>query len=238
MKFDSKLEANRKQMSTDSTTAVTGWRPWQAWNLNRNPFGELTRSERAELAVLLDDLEQQSTPGDFQAWQFIGKCGRGKTSQMLGLQRRWSDSAYVYMPVDGPCPDIPVARPLLIDEFQRVPRRIRTQLIRSGLPLVLGTHRDMSRSLRGAGYRVRTIRLGHQNTADHLCKVLNRRIEHCRLFEGPVPKIRRRTAEDLIRRFGSDLRAIENHLYEWTQAQAFLPRPTDHGQMQFDGDFE
>ena len=147
----------------------------------------------------------------------IGDCGRGKTTRMLTLAARLPDSGYVYLPEDGPCPAIPNSRPLLIDEAQRLPRRVRNLVFRQKLPLILATHDDLGRPLRHFGYSVRTIRIGCENTPELVCRMLNRRIEASRLAAGSIPQILLHEVEYLTKRFGSNVRAMEHFLYEQVQ---------------------
>jgi len=164
------------------------------------------------------------------AVQWIGKCGRGKTSQLLGWSARIPTSEYVYLPEDGPCPAIPSGEPLIIDEAQRLPRRIRRDIFSSGLPLVLATHRNLSMALRRYGYEVCTVQLGRSTSAPHVQTLMNTRLEYCRKSFGPLPQLSLEDACWLIRRFGSDIRAMENHLYDQVQTQAY-----NDGEMQFTG---
>jgi len=213
---------------------VESWQPWHRFNLSRNPFGELTRDERAESAILDDSILTSIIAERFHATQWIGKCGRGKTSALLALWRQMDDASYVLLPEDGPCPAIPSGSPLMIDEAQRLPRSVRRSIFASGLPLMLATHRDLSRPLRQAGYQVHSIRLGDAPSPTVVRRILNRRLEHCRLGPGPIPQISLGETRQLTRRFGSDIRAIEHDLYERVQSQAFpSTSPPDHAQMQF-----
>lgn len=204
------------------------WLPWAWCNLSRNPFGELTPQERVELAVVdvaaIADRVQQR----YAAVQWIGGCGRGKTTRMLVLRQVLSDSTYVYLPEDQPCPSIPAGNPLLIDEAQRLPRRIRRKVFSAGIPLVLATHRDLGRALRRAGYSVHTEQIGRGNDAALIHQVLNRRVQASRLADGPIPQLTLKQAAVLARRFGSDIRGIEAYLYEQVQRQVF-----SHGEMRF-----
>jgi hypothetical protein len=154
-----------------------------------------------------------------QALQLVGDCGRGKTTRMLVLRRRWAGSSYVYLDEDEPCPPIPRGDPLLIDEAQRLPRRVARQVFSSGLPLVLATHHDLGRSLRRFGYVVQTICIGETNTPELVRDLLNRRIEASRVSPGPVPSISLSQARHLLDQFAGDLRAIEHFLYERVQTQ-------------------
>lgn len=188
--------------------------PYARLNLRRNPFGELTRDERAELAVvdvdfLLTELAQGRT-----ALQFLGPCGRGKTTHLLALGRALPGVIYVYLPEDGPQPRIPPTRPLLLDEAQRLGRWQRRWVFGQTGPLVLGSHEDHSEELTRAGYRVVTEHVAHAVHAGRLRQLLNRRIEASRAGPGPLPWIDETRAAELHGRFGADIRQIERVLYD------------------------
>lgn len=217
------------KVSHDCDQSRHDWLPWSWCNLGRNPFGELLRDERINLAVVDVDSIAAAVHSPSMAVQLIGDCGRGKTTRMLVLAEAFEDSAYVYLPEDEPCPAIPNGMPLLIDEAQRLPRSVRRQVLASGLPLILATHRDFRRPLRRAGYRVQTHQIGMTNDALLVHEVLNRRIEASRLDScGEVPVLSIDDATLLVQRFGSDIRAIESYLYEVVQSQVF-----SHGEMRF-----
>ena len=44
------------------------------------------------------------------AIEFIGDCGRGKSTRLRWLQSRLPQSTYVYLPEDAPVPAIPDRR--------------------------------------------------------------------------------------------------------------------------------
>ena len=218
---------------------------WPAANLFRNPFGEVTRSERAELAVVPvaeifaaigEPTGGEPTGGDapikfrpWSAYQMIGECGRGKTTRMLAITKAFPSSSYVYLPEDQPCPTIPTGEPLLIDEAQRLPWRVRRKVFASGATLVLATHQDLSTALRRAGYTVTTEKIGLSLSAGQLTEILNRRIVASRRdHRQPVPCISHEDADALIRRFGTDVRGIESYLYDIVQSQV-----NHHGEMRF-----
>ena len=48
---------------------------------------------------------------------------------------------------------------------------------------------------------------------EHLELIINRRIEHARRSEGPMPRLANGASRVLIERFGDDVRAIEHYLY-------------------------
>jgi hypothetical protein len=208
-----------------------GWSQnhWSRSNLSRNPFGELTRAQRVELAIV--DVEQLSglVPADRIAVQLMGGCGRGKTTRLLALAAHLPESSYIYLPEDGPCPPIPAGRPLLIDEAQRLPRRVRRDILMTGLPLILATHRDLSQVLRRFGYTVHQESIDEGNTPDLLCRVLNRRIESARLSAAPLSLVSLEMARQLSAHFGTDIRAVESYLYDRVQLQVI-----QHGEMRFD----
>ena len=135
---------------------------------------------------------------------------------------------YVYLAEDAPCAAIPYGRPLLIDEAQTLPRGVLNPVVWSGLPLVLATHRDLSRQLRKAGYDVHTQQIGNTNDAATIHRIFNRRIEASRLNDGPVPTFTLQQAVKLCDRFGSDIRSMESHLYEIVQRQGY-----GNGEMRF-----
>jgi hypothetical protein len=195
--------------------------PYNRYNLRRNPFGELTRAERAELAVVdtarwLDELSRPAT-----ALQFVAPCGYGKTTHLLALARDLPRAAYIYLPEAGPRPTIPRTRPLMIDEAQRLGWRERRCAFRLGGPLVLGTHRNLEPWLRRAGLVVITVDVGSQQTPERLERMLNRRIEASRLAaSGPIPCIDRQFACALLDQFGFNTRRIEHYLYDQFQDAA------------------
>ena len=206
---------------------MTHWLPWAKFNLRRNPFGELSQAERIELAVVdVSELTEHLAP--YVAVQLVGGRGRGKTTRMLKIASQFPESWYVYLPETGRCPAIQEGRPLLIDEAQRLSRAACRAVFSTGLPLVLATHRGLQRRLRRYGYRVYSKRIGDGNTPELVFQALNRRIEASRLHAGPVPGLSRCVAKRLVMQFGSDLRAMESHLYERTQIQVL-----QHGEVQF-----
>lgn len=212
------------------------WLPFSQWNLRYNPFGELTAAERAHVAVFDPDPFLEMLKHDRAAVQFIGDCGRGKTTRLLSIRHRFgSAAAFIYLPA------LATVTPrwwqqlwrlhgelLIIDEAQRIPWPLRTRIFRRGLPLALGTHRDLRRPLERAGYRVITVPVGPGNNAEHVRQFANARLAAARLAPGAVPQLSAAEAQQLSSRFGDDLRAIEQFLYHQVQHQA-----GGNGQMRF-----
>jgi hypothetical protein len=192
--------------------------PYARFNLRRNPFGELTRQERAELAVvdMAPWLELLGQPD--AAIQFLGPRGNGKTTHLLALERSLPSATYVYLPEDEPLPPIPDQRPLLIDEAQRLTASQRRRAFRVGGPLALGTHDDLNADLRRYGFtRVITVDVARTHSPHHLADLLNRRIEASRLGNASVPRVDLTHAVTLLRNWGTNIRQIEQHLYDQFQ---------------------
>ena len=195
------------------------WLPFAEYNLWRNPFGELTREERVELAIISKQELALCILKQLEAVQLIGECGNGKTTRMLTFHRQLSNSSYVYLPEDQPCPKIPMGNPLLVDEAQRLPRKKIRELFSTGVPLILATHSDLGKSLQRYGYSVKTITIGEANSPEHIQTVLNRRIQASRLGPGPLPEIDEQEASRLHQAHGTDIRSIERELYHQFQNQ-------------------
>ena len=206
--------------------------PFARLQLFRNPFGELTRQERADLAIVdLDDCLKW-LQRDRAALQILGPCGHGKTTHLLALERGLVGSAYVYFPEDGQQPALPAARPLLVDEGQRLGWRRCREMLRGRGPLVIGTHVDLSAKLRRAGFLVRSLDLAKPLDARRLQSILNRRIA-ASAVDNPSPSaeaveshyLQRAEVVALQGQFGSNIRLIEHHLYEAFQRFAEKGEP-------------
>jgi hypothetical protein len=101
---------------------------------------------------------------------------------------------------------------LFLDELQRAPRRRRMQLFRRKGCFAIATHQDHTPELAAAGLAVYTTRLEGLE-AEEVIRLIARRIEWARRGPGPVPVVGPAAVQTLIRRHGSDLRAIECDLY-------------------------
>jgi hypothetical protein len=219
---------------------ATGWQsPYWRYGLSRNPFGELTRGQRAELAVVDATrwLEQLRQPRF--ALQFLGPCGHGKTTHLLALEKLLPQSAYVYFPEEGDQPPLPRVRPLLVDEAQRLKFWRRRQLVSRPGPLVLATHVDLSPHLQRGGFAVETVDLAAPQTAQRLLEILAARIAAARLpnssqagTPADAANITLTIALDQVvawqQRFGSNIRALEEFLFEDLQRSVQENRPWPH----------
>lgn len=187
-----------KHETPHQTRAFMRKSPYARYHLFRNPFGELARHERAELAVIdlqdcldwlvkpvldgtpiSDDAIAHRCPTHRRMLQIIGPCGHGKSTHLLAIENalaKLQPVQYVYFPEDGAQPPLPHVRPLLVDEAQRMNRtRLRT-LLRGDGPLALGTHCDMELRFRRAGFAVKTINLDQPITPQRLQSMLNARV--------------------------------------------------------------
>lgn len=198
--------------------------PFAHLNLRRNPFGEPAPEERAALAVAeVEPWAARLARGRF-ALQLVGECGRGKTTHLLALHARFPGAPLVRLG-----PDLPLAvapGPLVfVDEAQHLPPRRRAALFRACGALALTTHEDLAPELRAAGLEVETVRLSGLDPA-RLEAILTRRLEWARRGPGPIPTLAPGACERLVARFGDDVRAIEDHLYEQVQ-RLEAPGPLD-----------
>mgnify|MGYP000500927329 CR=1 FL=1 len=195
--------------------------PFVHLNLRRNPFGEFDRDERKALAVVeLDDLTlHMDRPGKV-AIQFLGPQGRGKSTHLLALHRLHEAAPYTQLYVDEEV-EVPPGDVQFIDSFDLWPTRRRRRALRAVHRLACTTHVDLRPELQSMGFDVVTRRFGAASRT-HLHglvrSVMERRIEHCRRREGPVPHLDDVDVARLIALFGDDIRAMEHHLYDLFQA--------------------
>jgi hypothetical protein len=172
---------------------------------------------RADLAVVdIDEIVSQLRSPRF-AVQFLGDCGRGKTTHLLAIRASFARAPYMHIAEGQRVRELPEARagvPIFLDELQRLPRNLRRKLPAGKNPLAVGTHKDLQRALVRAGYEVRTVRPAGLLDAARIKRIFERRIEHARRSPGALPAIRGETIADLLRRYGSNVRGMEHEMYE------------------------
>jgi len=191
--------------------------PFEHLNLRWNPFGEPEFSERRELAVVdVQDLANHIRTGRV-AVQFLGGKGRGKTTHLLKLHGWFRETPYVHFAEDEPTPTIPRSSILFIDECQRLSRWRRARLFRAVRSIGLTSHVDHSKQLRRAGLTPMTVLVGESLTVKRVEAIVRRRIEWARRGPGLVPRVSRQAVEWLVQRFGTDMRAAEDYLYDLFQ---------------------
>lgn len=187
--------------------------PFHNLNIRWNPFGELGEETRTELAVA--DLEALvplvRTPGT--VLQFLGNSGCGKTTSLLVLHRFFKAAPFVRIRPETPA-SIPPGHPLFLDELQLLPRWQRWRVFTRGASFVVSTHEDYARELTRRGLVVHTFHPAQQVDASRLAVMFRNRIEWARRGPGRVPGITGATIEQLLTKFGKDVRSMEHHLYE------------------------
>lgn len=191
--------------------------PFVHLNLHKNPFGSLTLDEQAQLAIVdVDFFVEQLKCGPFRV-QFLGDCGAGKTTHLLAIRKCFSDAPYFHFAEGAPIPKIPQAPLLFLDETQRLPRQLLKSLLSQKISLVIATHRNHSKILRRANIPFESVKLNGLSD-EKLQTWIESRIEAVRRQPGAIPQLEPHAAAKLRQKFGRDLRAIEDHLYDVFQS--------------------
>ncbi len=195
---------------------------FEGLNLMRNPFGEPGVGERARLAVLdVGAYEELLREGGWVV-QFIGECGRGKSTHMRALHARFPEAPFRYV-AEGESPRLAPAPIWFIDETQRLGWWTLRRLFRGCGAMAIGTHRDHGAQIRRAGMRVEVVEVGGVD-APRLRAILERRLEWARRGEGAIPWFEDEDIEALLARFGDDVRSMEGELYELVQGMVEVGR--------------
>lgn len=202
-------------------------------NLRRNPFGEPPVEDMASLIVCehLDTLEDSvneamHTPAARCIVQFMGQCGRGKSSHMRALNARFPQAPRLYFAAHEPHPTLPNLRgtPLLfLDETQRLSWWTRQRLWRSHTTLVIATHTDHRQEWMARSQRFIHMPIGGLDRA-RLRAIIEARITWATRdpHQPPGIDIDDDILDALIERHDDDLRAMLSTLYELVQC---TPRP-------------
>lgn len=180
-------------------------------NLRFNPFGELPAEERALLAVVEIDELAEALESPRTAVQFVAQHGRGKTTHLLALRARFPNAAYRKLEA-GAANELPRAELLFVDSIDVLDPAARRRCYRSIGRLAFTTHQDLTAEVEEAGFDVKS-RSVRAADASLLAEIFRRRIEHARRGPGPLPVVDRATIDDLQRKFGDDVRAMEESLY-------------------------
>jgi len=186
--------------------------PYARLNLRRNPFGELGPEERAAIAVVEADglAERLQKPG--LAVQILGGCGCGKTTWLLALLRGFPGAPFVKV-VEGVRTALPAGHPLFVDDAHLLPPTRRRRLFGRRASFVLTTHVDLAAEIERCGLAAFTVRPAETQDVERLERAFALRVEAARRDSGPLPRVPRAMVEELVRRFGSDVRSMEHCLY-------------------------
>lgn len=185
-------------------------------NLRFNPFGELNRIQRARVAVVdLEDLPQLLlTPGT--ALQFVADHGRGKSTHLIALHEQLPQCPYTQIH-HGDRPKFSQQDIQFVDSIENLSRFARSRLYKRSRSIALTSHCDLSDELTKAGYLVVTRHITQQ-CPERIANLLNRRILFAR--RNPdlrVPLLTSETINRLMQECGTDIREMENRLYETFQ---------------------
>lgn len=189
--------------------------PFAHLNLRCNPFGQLTRPEKNELAVLRLDLqpyaERLRIPG--YALQFLKEGAPNKTTHMMGISRLLPDAVYVQLREGMPVPHIPEAPALFIDWMHLMPGDERREILRRQASFGIVSHVNHGREFKRAGLTYELVKLP-MYTAEQLKVQVDRRIAWARRDPNrPVPAVSLETVSQLLAQFDDDVAVIE-HLYD------------------------
>jgi len=186
---------------------------FSATNLVRNPFGEPSPDERAALAVLDVDgyLELVREPG--RVVQFLGDAGRGKSTHLRAIHARVEGAPFVYFGEGERFRRVPRAPLAFIDEAQRMHHWLMRAVFVPSRSFVIASHEDLSGRLERAGFLVRSVEVA-TTEPPRVGAILARRVEWARRGPGPIPTFSDGAVRALQVRFGDDLRAMEDHLYD------------------------
>lgn len=195
--------------------------PFGALGFRGNPFRAVTDEEWRALAVVPMVVQNEARRGGHL--QLTGEAGRGKTSALLGLAELFASTgarwAYVYLPegVNTLASDLRGVEVLLLDEAQRLSRRERERLMRlvvGGVRAVLATHESFAPLFTRHGLPLASVALDDCDEA-HWRAVLERRLNYFSTDGRSSPLS---LSDDDVRylreRFGGNLRAGEQYLYE------------------------
>ena len=160
--------------------------------------------------------------------QILGERGHGKTSLLLGLaaheRRQGKRAVYEYLGAgqDRYTASLAGLDTFLLDEAQRLSRREQSRLLDEMFApgparrLIMSSHQDLTRLFVARRLSLATFWLAAA-TVDHLRAVVERRLAYFALPGGPGITVSGEAFTYLHRRFGGNLRAVEQLLYEACQ---------------------
>jgi hypothetical protein len=211
---------------------MSAYFPFHALGLRCNPFRALTDEEWGDLARLPEALLALAPATHVQ---ILGEHGHGKTSLLMGLaaqgRRAGQKLRYEYLAEGQSRFETPLAGldVFLLDEAQRLSRRERGRLLAEisapgpARRMVISSHTDLAPLF--AQHRLPLATL-HPAAAsvEHLRAIVADRLAYFALPGGPSLALAPDALDYLHQRFGGNLRAVEQLLYEACQ-QHVAPGP-------------
>jgi hypothetical protein len=211
--------------------------PWSHLGLRANPFQSLNRTDWHAIALLPEHLVRWLVRPS-AILQLTGGKGTGKTSALLALRRelekQYVPSKYEHLASGSRLPVLELSndRLLLIDEAQRLTKRIRLKLFQSvqtktkaGVTapiLIYSSHEDYSVEI-GRYFEDFISYEMHALSARDLAGLLDRRVNHFAVRGSGKVHFDREAVDFLLAAFGADLRGMETFLYNFFQSIPVKP---------------
>lgn len=194
----------------------------------RNPFGALTDSEWAAIAVVPEVVATAVADDDVHV-QLIGPAGSGKTTILRRLSRQLQQPdrhvVYEYLP-DGQRHFLTPLQPLdvfLLDEAQRLSwwqrRRWLNWVQYGNRRTIFSSHQDLGAHFARRALPLVTFRVDRLVTAESVRVMLMRRLAHFALEESERITLSEDAVHFLYQTFGAELREMAYFLYEVWQQQ-------------------
>lgn len=179
-----------------------------------NPFGGLTPAEVKKMIVPkfdLDEMAEQVNSKVFDAIQFVGNHGRGKTTHLIALHEVFKEAPIHFLTKQDNHFNLGVEELIFIDSIGHlsIPKRIQLWKNKNHR-FVFTTHISRNFELNCFGRKLKSYRFSGIDT-QAIEEIIRKRLEFIDLknqddlFE-KIPK--------LIKRHGGDIRAIMFHMYE------------------------
>jgi len=222
------------QRGSEIVVSAARYFPLRAAGFSSNPFRALTDAAWADVAVLsaaISDLFDQTAAH----LQLLGPLGAGKTTSLLGLQRRAQDhglrTGYAYLAegqhaLTNEAGDVATLDLFLLDEAQRLAGRSWRRLLakiaeppgrdpsrQQPVRLVFSAHANQSARFAAAGLPLATVELGALSLPEYRA-ILDRRIATAALPGQPHATLTDDAIAYLQATFGPNRRAAEWLLYE------------------------
>ena len=194
--------------------------PLLAFGFLKNPFGTLTESEWLAVTLLPPALTPLLEDATLNA-VILGRRGRGKSTSLRYLTAYWrANGAHIaYERLPGGQHRYRTATAALdqfaLDEAQRLHTWESVRLFHEthAQRLIIGTHRDITYGFRWHRRRVLRITLERLASAERLAAILDRRLTMLAIDHAPRVRFTPQAVAALWKRYGDNLRAMNDALY-------------------------